>query len=329
MKLRKTLSQMMVMSKAEQNGVVVLMAILFLIIVFRFFIPVLFKNDESYAEDIQRKIAQMGLQEELAKSGTSGVLSNESNLDKINTSKNLAKSTIRSTPINYFKFDPNKINKEELLKLGFSDKMAVTFINYRSKGGMFYKPADLLKVYSVDSALYHKLEPYIDITPIRKEKTYEKVVEKAVEKVTITDEKPHYTKRKFEIIEINSADSTLLTSLAGIGPVFASRICNFRNKLGGFVVVDQLKQVYNFPEETYQRILPYITIDTLLVSKININFANTDELKQHPYCNYENARKIIEYRSVHGQFQSVSLLLSNQVVSAEVYSQLKQYLTVN
>lgn len=325
MKLRKILSQFMVMSKAEQNGVGVLLIILFLVFVFRFFVPVLFQNDESFAEDIQRKIALIDQQKQLAKSDTLLNLSNETKQYNTNASTTYRKPRISNNTINYFKFDPNKVSKEELLKLGFSDKMATTFINYRSKGGVFYKSADLLKVYSVDSVLYQKLEPYIDIAPIQKVKTDEKVAEK----LNTTFEKPQYTKTKFEKIEINSADSALLTSLSGIGPVFASRICNLRNKLGGFVDVDQLKQVYNLPEETYQRILPYITIDTLLVSKININFVTSDELKHHPYCNYSDARKIIEYRSVHGQFQCVSLLLSNQVLAPEVYSQLKPYLTVN
>src|SRR5437660_80245 len=37
------------------------------------------------------------------------------------------------------------------------------------------------------------------------------------------------------VIELNTADSAKLTELKGIGPSFARRIVNYRNRLGGFI----------------------------------------------------------------------------------------------
>ena len=41
-------------------------------------------------------------------------------------------------------------------------------------------------------------------------------------------------------IGINSADTTAFISLPGIGSKLAQRIINFRNKLGGFVKIEQV-----------------------------------------------------------------------------------------
>ena len=52
-----------------------------------------------------------------------------------------------------------------------------------------------------------------------------------------------YSSDKFPkgtVVELNSADSTTLRRVPGIGPVFASRIVRFRSLLGGFYTVSQL-----------------------------------------------------------------------------------------
>jgi competence ComEA-like helix-hairpin-helix protein len=51
-------------------------------------------------------------------------------------------------------------------------------------------------------------------------------------------------RRKQQAIDINTADSAAWVALNGIGPGFAKRIMTYREKLGGFYQVDQLKEVY-------------------------------------------------------------------------------------
>lgn len=61
-------------------------------------------------------------------------------------------------------------------------------------------------------------------------------------------------------VELNSADTTELKRLRGIGSVLSVRIVKYRNKLGGFSSVEDLKNVYGLSDETYQSILPHVWI---------------------------------------------------------------------
>jgi DNA uptake protein ComE-like DNA-binding protein len=60
-----------------------------------------------------------------------------------------------------FKFNPNTVSKQDLLRLGLSEKTASLLINYRSKGGVFRTAADFKKIYTLPAATYVRLEPYL------------------------------------------------------------------------------------------------------------------------------------------------------------------------
>ena len=86
-----------------------------------------------------------------------------------------------------------------------------------------------------------------------------------------------------EMVELNSADTTRLKMLRGIGSGYAKMIVAYREKLGGFYKAEQLLEVYKFPDETYQKIKHQLSVDTTLIRKIKINEATVKELKSHPY----------------------------------------------
>ena len=54
-------------------------------------------------------------------------------------------------------------------------------------------------------------------------------------------------------VELNSADSVTLQLLHGIGPAYARRIVNYRDRLGGFVSTTQLLEVYGFGPELWKK----------------------------------------------------------------------------
>ena len=64
------------------------------------------------------------------------------------------------------------------------------------------------------------------------------------------------------MIELNSADTTELKQLRGIGSKLSQRIVKYRKKIGGFTHKEQLKDIYGLPEETYLHILPHVWVDT-------------------------------------------------------------------
>ncbi len=87
--------------------------------------------------------------------------------------------------------------------------------------------------------------------------------------------------RTYTSVELNAADSATLETLPGIGPAFASRIIKYRTLLGGYLKVEQLKEVYGMPEETYERIKPLCTI-----SATNVKMIAAEALWKTPYKFY-------------------------------------------
>lgn len=110
-----------------------------------------------------------------------------------------------------------------------------------------------------------------------------------------------------EMVELNSADTTRLKMLRGIGSGYAKMIVAYREKLGGFYAASQLLEVYKFPDETYQKIKHQLSVDTTLIRKIKINEATVKELKSHPYISYYQALSIVENRELQPEMRYNSL----------------------
>ncbi|HJU46264.1 MAG TPA: helix-hairpin-helix domain-containing protein [Chitinophagaceae bacterium] len=134
--------------------------------------------------------------------------------------------------------------------------------------------------------------------------------------------------RKIENVEINSADSTAWEALPGIGPVLAARIIKFRDKLGGFYMVEQVKEVYGLQDSTFQLIKPYLKVNVAQVHKINVNTATKEELKMHPYIRWQLGGMIADYRTQHGNFASLDDLKNLQQVTDEVFEKIAPYLSL-
>ena len=110
-----------------------------------------------------------------------------------------------------------------------------------------------------------------------------------------------------EMVELNSADTTRLKMLRGIGSGYAKMIVAYREKLGGFYAASQLLEVYKFPDETYQKIKHQLLVDTTLIRKIKINEVTVKELKSHPYISYYQALSIVENRELQPEMRYNSL----------------------
>jgi competence ComEA-like helix-hairpin-helix protein len=115
------------------------------------------------------------------------------------------------------------------------------------------------------------------------------------------------SKKTDEMVEINSADTTRLMQLRGIGSGYAKMIVAYREKLGGFYTTTQLLEVYKFSEETYKKIQSQLTVDTTLIRKIPINTATVKQLKSHPYISYYQALSIVENRALQVDMRYNSL----------------------
>jgi len=223
-----------------------------------------------------------------------------------------------------FYFDPNTIIVSEWKRLGLKDKTIKTIENYRGKGGRFYKPEDLKRIYGLHNDEYERLKPYIKIESNIPKKTEETIALKSKDEI---QQSKTYTTR-YSIIDVNTADTTAFISLPGIGSKLAARIITFREKLGGFYSVEQIGETYGLPDSTFQKIKQYLKLDNSSVKKININTATVDEMKAHPYIKYNLANLIIAYRNEHGSFSRVEDIKKVMAVTDEIYKKIAPYLSL-
>ena len=127
-------------------------------------------------------------------------------------------------------------------------------------------------------------------------------------------------------IDINKADSATWESLNGIGPVLAARIVRFRDKLGGFYAISQVKETYGLPDSTFKKIQPYLQLNTVSLKIIDLNQADEQTLAQHPYIRYKLARLIVLYRSNNGPFSQPTDLLGIPLVDDSIYRKIEHYI---
>lgn len=131
------------------------------------------------------------------------------------------------------------------------------------------------------------------------------------------------------IVDINTADTSTLQQLRGIGPVFASRIVKYRNRLGGFVSTNQLLEVYGMSEERFNAIEPHLSLSDSHIKLIPVNSASLDELRRHPYIDYYQARAIIDFRNSVGPLRSHDDLLKIPLLDEITIRKITPYIQYN
>lgn len=196
-------------------------------------------------------------------------------------------STDNKSVTQLFPFNPNKIDSIGLIKLGLKPYVASNIIKYRNKGGQYRTTLEFSKVYGISKEKFAELEPYIKIAEI-----------KEVSLQTLAESK------KIVMVELNSADTTLLMQVKGIGRGYAKGIVRFRKQMGGFVSVEQLLEIYGMRPENYERIKDFCTVNQNLVDKISINTATPERLDAHPYINFYQAKAMYELRRQKGKLKS-------------------------
>jgi len=160
-----------------------------------------------------------------------------------------------------FRFNPNTVSTEDLIRLGFSPKQAAALDNYRTKGGRFRKKEDFAKSFVVSESLYQRLEQFIDIPKV----------------------------------DINKADSAAFDSLPGIGGYFARKMVEYRTRLHGFSYAEQLMDIKNFDEEKFDKLKDLISLSD--PDPYPLWDLPLDSIALHPYIGKEAARGVVFFRN--------------------------------
>ena len=138
-----------------------------------------------------------------------------------------------------------------------------------------------------------------------------------------------FPKKKPLVFELNSADSLDLVQLYNIGPTIARRILKYRSLLGGYYCKEQLHEVYGIDSARYADIAPHLTVNSALVTRLDLNTATIDQLKRHPYLDYYQAKAIVRMREEKGAFNQVSDILNIPIIDTETFKHIEPYLTCN
>lgn len=240
---------------------------------------------------------------------------------------------VEEVKVERFPFDPNTADSTQLLRLGLAPWQVRSIYRYRAKGGIFRQPSDFARLYGLTRKQYRELRPYIRISP-----DYLPAADYYAPRRTSNDTRsvdssttkaPHYiyaAKHKLrpgEHIAINSADTTQLQKIPGIGSTYARMIIRYRERLGGFTTMAQVLESGPVPESALQ----YITINAAQVHKLNVNKLSLNQLRRHPYINFYQAKAICEYRRLHGPLHSLEELRFSPDFPPAQIERLKPYVS--
>lgn len=299
-------------SKGQQLGIIVLLSLILLVTIVNYSLPLFFRLKPTHDDGFLIEVA--AFKKSLISRDSINQVKRQANyLEKYKHYSNYQyDKPIKK--VSLFSFDPNTVDSTTLVMLGLKGFTISNLLRYRSKGGHFRMPEDLGKVYGISPQKLEELKVFVSIKPI--------VITKIDSIVN-----PKKQIKQVIIVDLNSADTSLLVQVKGIGRGYAKGIVGYRLKLGGFVSVEQLKEIFGMRPENYERILPFCKVNLELVQRINVNSATAEKLNRHPYINFYQAKAIYELRRNKGKLHSFNDLKSISEIKAGDIKRLQAYLS--
>ena len=210
--------------------------------------------------------------------------------------------SLKQEKLNYipkiYPFNPNFITDYKGYKLGMSVQEIDRLLAFRKENKYVNSAEDFQKVTKVSDSLLNAMAPYFkfpDWVNNKKEyKDYKNYPDKAFAK-----------KEKIVIIDINQATQDQFIKIYGIGEAISNRILKFKESLGGFVSMEQMKNIWGLSPEVIENLNSHFKVLAQPnLKKIDINNASIKELSKFPYFNYQIAKQIVTYRSMNGDFKN-------------------------
>ena len=124
-------------------------------------------------------------------------------------------------------------------------------------------------------------------------------------------------------VDANTADTTTLKKIPGIGRVIARSIVRYRERLGGFASLEQLKEVRYFKPE----LLSWFVLTSTSIRTLPVNKASLSLLCKHPYLSYAQAKVIFRHRDREGPIKNLSQLSLYEEFTEKDLVRLSPYLS--
>lgn len=247
--------------------------------------------------------------------------------------KDLAATTKPIPPELLKPFDPNKISQAQWEQFGLPAYIAQRLIKYRTKANGFKNKGQIKRIYGFPPGLFAQLEPFMQLPDDQPRRQYTPDTKRSYpDKADYSrNSKPAFARKPFQLtpFDINTADTTQLKKIRGIGSKLSKRIVKFRDKLGGFGNIGQLQEVYGLPAEVVDSLRKYCYVsESFQPQKLNLNEVTFEQLRQHPYVGFGLARHIIAYRTQHGPFQSIEELQKIKTIDAATFQKISRYFSL-
>ena len=300
--MKRIIKEYFTFSRKERVAAIILL----LLIVFFLSLPYLFEPKKS------KPVIEEELQQQVLK-----WKQNEKQNDSVRSKADITFSETAEPTSVLFDFDPNTLGADGWKRLGIQDKIIHIIFNYRSKGGKFYKPDDIRKIWGLQKIDADRIIPYARIA-----NTENRLHQNNFNNQSTVAEK------NIGIVDINTATIEQLMQLPGIGHSLPYRIINFRERVGGFWRLEQLKETYGMTDSIYQIIIPYLKTESSTIKKININSATDYELSKNPFISKDVAKAIVIFRNQHGKFAKLDDLKKIIFITEETYLKIVPYLKI-
>jgi len=226
----------------------------------------------------------------------------------------LQKDTIRIYP-----FNPNFITDFKGYTLGMSVEEIDRLHDFRRKDKFVNSVIEFQNITKVSDSLLNIISPYFKFpewTQNRKSKTSNASTSS-------------YKAKKVIWKDLNIATAEDLKKISGIGEKLSARIIKFRDRLGGFLIDDQLFDVYGLEADVVERALKQFKVITKPdIIKINVNTATTEELSKLIYLQKHVAESIVNYRNLNGSINSLNDLVKIEEFPAERINRIALYLSL-
>ena len=201
-------------------------------------------------------------------------------------------------PVQTFPFNPNTADSMTLLRVGLKPWQVKNLMAYRRAGGRWKDADDFKRLYGLSDEEFQRLRPYVQIPPAVKE-VYFTEHDRARQ-----DSLHHLRPEKFTqltVLDLNTVDTLTLRKIPGIGVGYSRSIVSYRERLGGFVSVAQLKDIEGLPA----RIEEWFSVEEqVAVRTISINKSDFKTLVRHPYLSYEQVKVITTHIRKYGPLRS-------------------------
>lgn len=206
----------------------------------------------------------------------------------------LKRAEIENRKPKIYPFNPTLLTDYKGYQLGMSVAEIDRVIRFRESGKWFNSTAEFQRVSQVSDSLLATLSPYFKWPEWMTEKKSQKVSTKKTWKTT--EEKQ----------DLNLVSYEILAALDGVTEEAATKIIQYRTKIGGFQVDYQVHSVYDVPKDQKRAVLNHYTVkEKPEVALVNVNTATASDLSTVPLLNYELAKEIVDYRTLR---EGISLL---------------------